>query len=103
MEESGEAPVPPSWLQSQYDRPLLSDTGSNCADTLLAHELDADVCLVVGHLEISDQLSQVLDRVNVMMRRWRDQTDTGDGVTQLSNVFTNLMTGQLTTFAGLGA
>ena len=81
----------------------LSDTGSNCADTLLAHELDADVCLVVGHLEISDQLSQVLDRVNVMMRRWRDQTDTGDGVTQLSNVFTNLMTGQLTTFAGLGA
>ena len=81
----------------------FGNAGSNRPDTLLAYELHADVRLVVGHLEISDQLCQVLDRVNVMMRRWRDQADTGDGVTQLSNVFADLMARQLTAFAGFCA
>src|SRR5205807_4059296 len=50
-----------------------------------------------------DQLRQVLDRVDVMVRRRRDQLDAGRGVAQLSNVFRYLAPRQLAAFAGLGA
>src|SRR5574343_1927491 len=50
-----------------------------------------------------DQLSQIFDRVDVMVRRWGDQGHTWHRVTQLTDVFGNLSTRQLPTFTRLGA
>jgi len=55
----------------------LGDAGGDGADALLAHELDVDASPVVGALEVVDQLGQVLDRIDVVMRRRRDQADAG--------------------------
>jgi len=36
-------------------------------------------------LQVVDQLGQVLDGVDVVVRRWRDQTDTWHRVAQLAD------------------
>ncbi|OIQ78884.1 hypothetical protein GALL_394080 [mine drainage metagenome] len=50
-----------------------------------------------------DQLRQVLDRVDIVVRRRRDQTDSGHRIAQHADVLGHLAAGQLTAFAGLGA
>ena len=45
------------------------------ADADLGHELDADPRPRVGVLEVVDELGQVLDRVDVVVRRRADQAD----------------------------
>ncbi len=47
----------------------LGDAGGDGADALLGHELDVDARLVVGVLEVVDQLGEVLDRIDVVVRR----------------------------------
>ena len=49
-----------------------------------------------------DQLRQVLDGINIVVRRRTDEFHAGCGVAQQRDVFGHLFTGQLTTFAGLG-
>ena len=76
IECSGEAPVPPSC-------PLISTTSALAfatpaaigADADLGYQLDADPRAAVGVLQIVDKLRQVLDRINVVMRRRRNQSD----------------------------
>ena len=46
----------------------------NRAHTNFRHQFDADTRMVVGIFQVVDQLRQVLNRVNVMMGRRRDQT-----------------------------
>ena len=43
------------------------------ADADLGHELDADRGLRIGVLQVVDQLRQILDRIDVVMRRRRNQ------------------------------
>src|SRR5262249_20533737 len=73
------------------------------ADADLRHELYADRGLRIGVLEIVDQLRDVLDRVDVVVRRRRDELDAGRGIAQLGDVLGDLLAGQLAPFAGLGA
>mmetsp|Transcript_19838 Transcript_19838/g.56997 ORF Transcript_19838/g.56997 Transcript_19838/m.56997 type:complete len:273 (-) Transcript_19838:1597-2415(-) len=49
-----------------------------------------------------NELSKILDGVNVVMRRRRDQTDTGCGVTVVGNILGNLEARKLAALAGLG-
>ena len=78
MEVRGEAPVPPSkpamvtWSARAFATP-----GRDGADANLGHELDRDVGRRIDVLQIEDELRQILDRIDVMMRRRRDQTDPG--------------------------
>ena len=51
----------------------LGDSGGNGAHAHFGHQLDADPGVVVGVLQIVNQLRQILDGVNVMMRRRRNQ------------------------------
>ena len=51
----------------------LDDAGRHHADAILGDELDADARARVGALEIVDELRQVLDGVDVVVRRRRDQ------------------------------
>ncbi len=51
----------------------LGNAGGDGANAGLADQLDADASLAIGIFQIVNQLGQVLDRVNVVVRRRRDQ------------------------------
>jgi hypothetical protein len=79
----------------------LGDTGGDDADADLGDELDGDTGARVGALEIVDELLEILDRVDVVVR-WRgDETDTGRRVARLGDRERDLVTRQLAALAGL--
>ena len=59
--------------------------------------------LRVRVLGVVDQLRQVLDRVDVVVRRRRDEPDAGRRVPGATDPRVHLVAGQLTALAGLGA
>ena len=81
----------------------LGHTGGDGADAGLADQLDRHACAGVGVLKVKDQLCQVLDRVNIVVRRRRDQADAGRGLTDLGDPGVDLLAGQVATLTGLGA
>ena len=81
----------------------LGNTGGDCADAGLADQLDRHACAGVGVLKVKDELGQVFDGVDVVVRRRRDQADAGRGLTDLGNPGVDLLAGQVTALAGLGA
>ncbi len=103
-EVSGEAPVPPSkpemvtWSARHLATPAAT-VPTPTSDTSLT-EMRA---LLVDALEVADQLRQVFDGIDVVMRRRRDQADAGRGMAHLGDVGVDLVAGQLAAFAGLGA
>src|SRR5690349_20142283 len=81
----------------------VSDARGDRADADFRHQLHGHVRLLVGVLQIADELRQVLDRIDVVVRRWRDQAHAGRRMTYRGDVLVDLVAGQLTAFAGLGA
>ena len=80
--------------------------GHACGDGAHAHfghQLDADACVRCHVLQVVDQLGQIFDGIDVVVRRGRDQAHTGHAVAQLADVGRDLAAGQLTAFTGLGA
>src|SRR5215475_8302123 len=73
----------------------LGDTGGNRADADLRDELDRNVTRRVDVLEVVDELRQILDRVDVVVRRRRDQADARGRVTHLGDNSVDLVAGQL--------
>ena len=57
----------------------------------------------VGAAQVEDQLLEVLDRVDVVVRRRRDQAHARRGVADLADVLVHLVAGQLAALAGLRA
>ena len=75
-EVSGEAPVPPSWPEmSTTSAWALRHAGGHRADADLGHQLHVDAGLRVGVLQVVDELLEVLDGVDVVVRRRADQPD----------------------------
>ena len=60
-------------------------------------------CAAPRSFQVVDQLGQVFDGVDVVVRRRRYQAHAGTGVAQLADVFGHLAAGQLAALAGLGA
>ena len=81
----------------------LADPGRNGADSDLGDELDVHARRRVGVLQVVDQLLEVLDRVDVVVRRRADQADAGRGVPGLGDPRVHLVAGELAALAGLGA
>ena len=81
----------------------LGHAGGDGADARLGDQLDRDQRLRVDLLEVEDQLRQVLDRVDVVVRRRRDQGHAGHRVAQAGDQAVDLAAGQLAALAGLGA
>ena len=81
----------------------LGNTSGDGADAGLADQLDRHARAGVGVLKVKDQLCQVLDGVDVVVRRRRDQADAGRGLTDLGNPGVDLLAGQVTALARLGA
>ena len=81
----------------------LGNAGGDGADARLTDQLDRHARAGVGVLKVEDELGQVLDRVDVVVRRRRDQADAGRGLTDLGNPRVDLLAGQVAALAGLGA
>ena len=81
----------------------LGHAGGNGTDADLGDQFDADAG-VRGHIfQVMDELGQIFNRVDVVVGRWRDQTDAWHAIAQLADVLGHLAAGQLAAFAGLGA
>ena len=81
----------------------LRHPGGHRAHAHLGHQLDVHARLGVGVLEVVDQLREVLDRVDVVVRRRRDQPHARRRVARLGDPGVDLGAGQLTALARLGA
>ena len=79
----------------------LRDARRDRPDAGLGDQLDADVGTAIGVLEIVDQLGQILDRVDVVMRRRRSETDARRRVARRRDDLVDLVTGKLTALARL--
>jgi hypothetical protein len=81
----------------------LGDACSDRADPNLGNKLDVDSGTTVRVLEIVDELSEVLDRVDVVMWWRRDETDPGRGVPGPGDPGVDLVPGQLAPLARFGS
>src|SRR5262249_5780743 len=73
------------------------------ADAGFADQLDADASARVDLFQIVDELRQIFDRIDVVMRRRRYQGDADDGVSQGGDFSGHLVAGELAAFTRLGA
>ena len=104
IDDSGDAPVPPF-------APEICTTSASAFTTPAAivptpasrHELHRHVGDRVDLLQVVDELREVLDRVDVVVRRRRDEPDAGLGVPQPRDLGADLVAGQLPALAGLRA
>ena len=81
----------------------LGDARGDRADAELGDELHGDARLRIGVAEVVDELGEVLDGVDVVVRRRGDERDAGHGVADLRDEFVDLVAGQLAALAGLGS
>ena len=88
---------------NQHDVGLrLGDAGGHGADPDLGDELDVHPGRGVGALGVVDQLREVLDRVDVVVRGRGDESDAGRRVPRAGHPGVDLLRHQLAAFAGLG-
>src|SRR5258708_35045946 len=79
------------------------DARGDRADTDLGDELDRDARIRIRAPQVVDQLLELLARVDVVMRRRRDQADTRRRQTHACDIRVDLVAGELTALAGLRA
>ena len=104
MDVSGRGPGAAVMPRDQDDVGVrLRHARGDGADTDLGDELDADARPRVGVLEIVDELRQILDRVDVVVRGRGDQPHAGRRVAHLGDPRVDLVAGELAALAGLGA
>ena len=80
----------------------LGDARSDHADADLRDQFDADPGGPVGVLQVVDQLRQILDRIDVVVRRRRDQSHARRRIPDPGDVLVDLLARQLAALAGLG-
>ena len=81
----------------------LGHTGGHGPHARLGHQLHGHLGIRVDLLEVEDQLGQILNGIDIVVRRRRDQGHAGHGVTQTRDQRIHLAAGQLAALAGLGA
>ena len=79
----------------------LRDASGNCADACLGDQLDRDIGLWIDALEVVDQLGEIFNRVDVVVRGRANQAHARRRVANLRDVVVDLMPRQLSTLAGL--
>ena len=84
-------------------RVRLGDARGDGAHAHFRHELHADARVAVRVLEIVDELGEIFDGIDVVMRRRRDEADARRGAARLRDPRIHLGAGQLPAFAGLRA
>ncbi len=84
-------------------RARLGDARRDGADADFRHQLHRHQTRRVDVLQVVDQLRDVLDRIDVVVRRRRDQADAGRRVPHRGDDGVDLVAGQLPAFAGFCA
>ena len=79
----------------------LCNTGRDVADARGRHQLDADARPRVHRLQVQYELREIFDRIDVVMRRRRDQLHAGRRMPQTRDQFRHLVRRQLPAFARL--
>mmetsp|Transcript_90956 Transcript_90956/g.235813 ORF Transcript_90956/g.235813 Transcript_90956/m.235813 type:complete len:247 (-) Transcript_90956:2908-3648(-) len=79
----------------------LGHTRGNRSDARACNELDGHLGLWADLMQVIDELGQVLDGIDIVVRGRGDQFHTWDAVTQGCNVLVHLGSGQLTTLTRL--
>jgi len=75
-EVSGDAPVPPSCPEIRTDvRMRLRDARRHCADAGNGDQFDRNPGARIRVFQIVNELRQIFNRVDVVVRRRRDQPD----------------------------
>ena len=98
------APVPPVWPEIRMTSALaLATPAAIVPMPVRATSFTQTARVGIDLLEVVDELRQVLDRIDVVVRRRRDQHDAGRGMAQLGDHLGHLEAGQLAALAGLGA
>ena len=87
----------------QVIRARLRNAGCDRADADFGAELHADPRLRIGVLQIVNQLRDVFDRIDVVVRRRADQADARRRMADAGDVFVDLTSGQFAAFAGFRA
>ena len=80
----------------------LHHTGSDGADAGMRDQLHRHQRGRIHFLQVVDELGQVFDRIDVVVRRRRDQADAGLGVAQPRDELVDFVARQLAAFARLG-
>ena len=81
----------------------FGDARRDGADADLGHQFYRHLAVRIDVLQVVDQLRQILDRIDVVMRRRRDQADAGRRMADARDHRVDLVAGQLAAFAGLCA
>jgi len=81
----------------------LGHARSDRAHTRFGHQFHCDASLRIDIFQVVDQLREIFNGINVVMRRRRNQPHAGDGVPQASNHFVHLVTRKLAALAGFRA
>src|SRR5258708_10648088 len=84
-------------------RARLGYARGNDADSGTGNEFYADAGARIHGAQVVDQLREVFDAVNVVMRRRRNQRGGRRGVPDARDVFADFLGGQLAAFTGLRA
>ena len=77
----------------------LGDTCSDGTHADFGNQLDADAGFTIGILEVVDELGEILDGIDVVMRRWRNQSHPRGRMTHLGDPWIHLTPGQLASLA----
>ncbi len=81
----------------------FGNAGGNCAHADLGHQLHGDARLRIHVLQVVDQLRQIFDGINIVMRRRRNQAHAGNRMAQARDHLVHFVAGKLAAFAGLRA
>ena len=100
----GVAPVPPSWpLMRISSASALATPAATVPTPTCATSLTLTLAPGLAHFEVVDQLGEVLDGVDVVVRRRGDERHARRGVAQAGDFVGDLVAGELAALAGLGA
>ena len=101
---SGEAPVPPRVAGNEdVVGKALGHAGRDRADADFRDQLHAHAGRGIAVLQVVDQLLEILDRIDVVVRRRADEADARRRVANAGDVVVDLAAGQLAPFARLRA
>ena len=81
----------------------FGDARGDYADAGARDELHPDACARIDGAQIVDELREVFDAVNVVMRRRRNQRSAGRGMANARDVLGDFAGGELAAFTGLAA
>ena len=90
-----------SW-DEDYLCACLCNAACDSSYTCFGYELNGDPCLAVSILKVVDELCEVLDRIDIVMRRRWDKSNTGCWISSFSDPGIDFLSGKVSAFTGLG-